>query len=207
MAVLYHKRPSEELAHLAWCILVAVRLAQRDNKATGGISLHIFIMQWLTNAQKHKRFPKSVAPDILWLLNQGQKYGYGANLMKKVEYIWRSSSGELATQSDLFRFTWLIETLKTMNWRDCLLSNQEWRDCVSYRDAVQAVYTPKEALHLSFSDAGALVKPLMLRFTGDVSGIPALFHDCCLCAERQADESGFSVFMLMPESGVRPELV
>lgn len=200
MTVLYHKRPTEELAHLAWCILVAVRLAQRENKAAPGLQLHIFLMQWLKNAQKRKLFPKTVAPDILWLLNQGEKYGHRVNLLTKVEYIWRSSSGELAGQSDLFRFTWLIETLKTMNWRDYLLSASEWSEGTLYSDTVQAVYTPKAALHPSFSDSGALLQPLPLRFTGDVSGLSALFSDCCLRAERQPDEAGFAVFMLMPEA-------
>jgi hypothetical protein len=43
----------------------------------------VFAMQWLLTAQKRKLFPKSVAPDIMWLLAQGKKYGFGANLLKK----------------------------------------------------------------------------------------------------------------------------
>lgn len=114
MTVPYQTRPTSELAHLAWCLLTSVRLAQKEGKAQSSLEQHVFVMQWLLTAQKRKLFPKSVAPDIMWLLAQGKKYGFGANLLKKVEYIYRSSAGELAAQSDLFRFTYFVETLKTM---------------------------------------------------------------------------------------------
>jgi len=54
-------------------------------------------------------------------------------------------------QSDLFRFTWLIETLKSISWQDYLLSAGEWNEGVSYSDTLQAVYTPKAVLHASFN--------------------------------------------------------
>ena len=72
-------------------------------------------MQWLATAQKRRLLPKNVTPDIAWLLAQGKKYGFSANLLHKIDYIYRSSVGELATQSVLFRFTYFIETLKTMS--------------------------------------------------------------------------------------------
>ena len=108
------KRPDTELAHLAWCILVAIKIARREGKALTALQTHIFIMQWLSNAQKRKVFPKSLAPDILWLLDQGKRYGPAARLFSKVEYIWLASSGELSSQSVLFRFTCMIDTLRTI---------------------------------------------------------------------------------------------
>lgn len=81
----------------------------------------MFVMQWLLIAQKRNLFPKCVAPDIIWLLTQGKKYGFGANLLKKAEYIYRSSAEELVEQSDLFRFTYFVETLKTMGWLGWIL--------------------------------------------------------------------------------------
>lgn len=41
-----------------------------------------------------------------------------------------------------------------------------------YSDVLHAVNTPKVDLNQSFSNTGALVKTLPLRFTGDVSGLP-----------------------------------
>ncbi|UIA90997.1 DUF2913 family protein [Erwinia tracheiphila] len=71
LTVFYQKRPTEELAHLAWCLLVAVKLSQKQGKIRTDLQIHMFIMQWLTTAQKRKLFPRSVAQDILWLINEG----------------------------------------------------------------------------------------------------------------------------------------
>ncbi|WP_262121938.1 DUF2913 family protein [Serratia ficaria] len=80
---LYEKRPTSELAHFAWCLLVALRIEQQYGKSLSGLLEHLFIMRWLTNAQKRKLFSRSIAPDIHWLLSQGKRYGLGANLLKK----------------------------------------------------------------------------------------------------------------------------
>lgn len=127
MTVLYQKNPSPELAHMCWCLLVAVKMARRVGKIASDLQEHLFIMQWLANARKRHLFPKIVANDIAWFIPQGKKYGYGAKLYNKVEYIYRSRSGALVEKSALFRFTYFVETLKTMGWLDYLLSPQNGR--------------------------------------------------------------------------------
>lgn len=199
MTVFYQKRPTEELAHLAWCLLVAIKLSQKQGKIRTDLQIHMFIMQWLATAQKRKLFPRSVAQDILWLIHEGKRYGFSAKLHRKLEYIWRASSGELLKQSVLFRFTFFIETLKTMDWRDFLLSPQEWHSYHRESATASAVYTPKAELHPAFSDDGELIKPFEIRFTGDISGVFPLLEQCHLRAEQRPDEEGFSVIMLLPE--------
>lgn len=199
LTVFYQKRPTEELMHLAWCLLVAIKLSQKQGKIRTDLQIDMFIMQWLAAAQKRKLFPRSVAQDILWLLDQGKRYGFAAKLHRKVEYIWRSSTGELLKQSMLFRFTYFIETLKTMGWMDFLLSPEEWRSYRKESATVSAIYTPKAELHPAFSDGGELIKPLEIRFTGDISGVFPLLGQCHLRAEQRPNEEGFSVIMLLPE--------
>lgn len=189
----YQQRPTAELAHLAWCLLVALRMEQHDGRATSDVQQHLFIMRWLANAQKHKRFPRSVAADILWLQAQGKLYGFRANLRGKVDYIYRSSAGTLASQSDLFRFTYAVETLKSMGWDDHLVSDHEWNTALAGSAQISALYTRKQALSSCFDDKQTLIKPLVLRFTGDISGVPALFAQCVLTVAQQDDEQGFSV--------------
>ncbi len=195
------KRPAEELAHLAWCILVAVGLARQEGKALSTIQMHMFIMQWLLTAQKRKLFSRTLASDILWLQEQGKRYGLSARLYSKVEYLWLASSGELAQQSTFFRFTYMIDTLRTMGWKDMLLSAKEWAAGGKPAGNVYAIYTPKDELHQVFTDRGELIKPMELRLTGDISGIPALLAQCNLHAERLPDDDGFSVLRLIPELG------
>lgn len=190
----YQQRLTAELAHLAWCLLVALRLEQHDGRATSAVQQHLFIMRWLANAQKRKLFPRSVAADILWLQAQGKLYGFRANLRSKVDYIYRSSSGTLASQSDLFRFTYTVEALKSMGWDDHLVSDQEWNTAQAGSAQISALYTRKQALASCFDDKQMLIRPLILRLTGDISGVPALFAQCALNVVQQADEHGFSVF-------------
>lgn len=196
MTVAYETRPTSELSHLAWCALVAVRLAQQEGKAQSPLQQHLFVMQWLTTAQKRRLLPKNVAPDIAWLLAQGKKYGFSANLLNKIDYIYRSSVGELATQSVLFRFTYFIETLKTMGWLDFLVPPKDWERGWKCSETASAVYTPKAQLHPSFDDAGALIKPLPIRFTGDISGVYALMEQCHLSFHSESDHAGCSEFLL-----------
>lgn len=66
------KRPTEHPVHLAWCILVAVCLARREGKAISLLETHVFIMQWLLNAQKRKIFPRAMAPDINLVTGAGK---------------------------------------------------------------------------------------------------------------------------------------
>ncbi|WP_449543588.1 hypothetical protein [Enterobacter ludwigii] len=62
-----------------------------------------------------------------------------------------------------------------------------------------AIYTPKDELHQVFTDKGELIKPMELRLTGDISGIPALLMQCNLTAERLHDDDGYVVYKLLPE--------
>lgn len=199
MTVTLPKRPTEDLAHLAWCILVAVGLARQEGRALSALQTHMFIMQWLLTAQKRKLFPRTLASDIIWLQEQGKRYGPSARLYSKVEYIWLASSGELTQQSTLFRFTYMIDTLRAMAWKDMLLSAKEWAAGGTPAGNVCAIYTPKDELHQVFTDKGELIKPMELRLTGDISGIPALLVQCNLTAERLPDDDGYAVLRLIPE--------
>ncbi|MEI9743106.1 hypothetical protein [Enterobacter ludwigii] len=104
-------------------------------------------------------------------------------------------------QSTLFRFTYMIDTLRTMGWIDWLVSAKEWGEKDKLAGNVCAIYTPKDELHQVFTDKGELIKPMALRLTDDISGIPALLAQCNLHAERLPDDDGYVVYQLLPESG------
>lgn len=140
-----------------------------------------------------------MAPDILWLINQGKRYGFAAKLERKVEYIWRSTTGELVKQSVLFRFTWFVETLKTMGWCGLLQSARDWHSGLTDSAMTRTLCIPAAELHSAFSEEGALIKPLELHMTGDSSDVFTLLEQSHLSAERQPDKNGFSVIMLLPE--------
>lgn len=85
-----------------------------------------FLTRWLATALKQRRFPRDVTPDIEWLLNQGRLLGVRAKLADKLDYVWRSCSGELTEQNDMFRLTYALETAKDMGWNYRVMSDREW---------------------------------------------------------------------------------
>ncbi|MEG6138934.1 DUF2913 family protein [Enterobacter kobei] len=200
MTAVAYKRPSDELAHLAWCIIVAVRLAGREGKICSPLQEHLFVMQWLATAIRRKLFSRTLAPDLAWLQAQGKQYGVNARLVSKIEYIWLSSSGEFTRQSTLFRFTCMIDTLRTMGWRDYLLTEKDWNSGWTAKGLVPTIYTPRERLHACFSESGELLQPLPLRFTGDAEGVFPLLAQCRLQTERLPDAGGCVMLSLQPES-------
>lgn len=200
LTLLLTKRPDTELAHLAWSILVAVKLARREGKSQSPLQTHMFIMQWLSTAQKRKLFPKSLAQDIIWLQTQGKRNGPAARLYNKIEYIWLASSGELTSQSTLFRFTCMIDTLRTMSWQDYLLSDTDWHNGWISDSKIPSMYIQKSSLHKSFAEAGELIQPLEIRLTGESNGIFPLLEQCRLIFEMHGTNQGYTVFLLLPDT-------
>ncbi len=133
---------------------------------TSPMAEHLFIVRWLATAQKQKRFPKTVAIDIQLLLDKGRKQGIGAKLKSHLEYVWRSCSGDLRQQSDLFRLTYALESLKALGWRNELVTPAEW-DFGLLDDVGPALYVIKAVLQSAFTKEGQLVTPLEFKVAGD----------------------------------------
>ncbi|WP_373226492.1 DUF2913 family protein, partial [Enterobacter cloacae complex sp. ESBL7] len=95
----------DDLAHFAWCALVGLRLAQQDGQARSPLAIHTFLVRWLADVQKQRRFPRSVAPDIDSLLRLGRMKGPAADLQQRLQYLWQSCTEPVTQQSDLFRLT------------------------------------------------------------------------------------------------------
>ncbi len=116
---------TEKSGHLAWCALVALALAKQNGDVLSPAQENLFLTRWLAAALKQRRFSRDVTPDLKWLLKQGGQLGVGAKLAGKLDYLWRSCSGELAEQNDLFRLTYALETVKDMSWTYRLLNDRK----------------------------------------------------------------------------------
>lgn len=194
----YEKRPQSELAHLAWCLMVAVKIAKQDGIATTKANEHMFIMRWLSNAQKRKLFPKSVAPDILWLQAQGKKHSITANLLGKAEYIWKSATGSLKEQNDLFRLTYFIEVLKDKGWEDVRMSPAEWEaDNYSYTSTSQ-VYIRMVDVARCFDENNMLSSPMELRFTGSAEDVFQALTECEMFNSKAHKTPSYFCVTLIP---------
>ncbi|EDQ7969023.1 DUF2913 family protein [Salmonella enterica subsp. enterica serovar Oranienburg] len=171
---------TEKSGHLAWCALVALALAKQNGDVLSPAQENLFLTRWLAAALKQRRFSRDVTPDLKWLLKQGGQLGVGAKLAGKLDYLWRSCSGELAEQNDLFRLTYALETVKDMSWTYRLLNDREWsgRYAEALNGAVNGVYLSRSNLDVAFDDNGYQVNPLMAQLTGNVGGVMKLLNRC-----------------------------
>jgi hypothetical protein len=158
------------LSHLAFCALVALALARQEGAAGTPWAENLFLTRWLATAQKQKRFPRCVAPDIALLLERGRSQGPAAGLRQKFDYLWRSCSGNIAAQSDLFRLTYATEVLKDDVWGSKVMGTKEWL-AGEIPDFAQknGFWVEKEALNTAFTGDGTLQSPVPFRVAGDIA--------------------------------------
>lgn len=195
---------TEKSGHLAWCALVALALARQDGGVISPAQENLFLTRWLATALKQRRFSREVTPDIEWLLKQGRQMGVSAKLASKLDYLWRSCTGELSEQNDLFRLTYALETAKDMHWQYRLLNDREWsgRNAVALSAGVNGIYLSRANLDAAFDDNGRQINPLMARLTGSIVGMMKVFDRCGWQAEPAGDVSLPHQFTLMARQGV-----
>lgn len=171
--------------------MVALQLAKRDGKVSSESQENLFLTRWLATALKQHRFPRDVAPDIEWLLKQGRTLGARAKMLHKLDYLWRSCTGELLEQNELFRLTYALETAKEMHWIYRLLTDREWsgRNAVPMNASVNAIYLSSSSLDTAFDDDGKQITPLMARVTGSVEKLDKLLDRCGWKVEPCPDEA------------------
>jgi hypothetical protein len=171
---------TQKSGHLAWCALAALALARQDGTVSSAAQENLFLTRWLATALKQRRFSREVAPDIEWLLKQGRQYGVAAKLAGKLDYLWRSCTGKLSQQNDLFRLTYALEMAKDMCWAYRLLSDREWsgRHSAVLNAGVNGIYLSRTSLDAAFDDDGQQVTPVMARLTGRVQGLETLLNRC-----------------------------
>ncbi|MED7793109.1 DUF2913 family protein [Klebsiella aerogenes] len=173
-------RNMEKTGHLAWCALVALLTAREDGQVVSASQENLFIVRWFALAKKQRRFSRDVATDIDWILNQGRSLGVRARLRHKLDYLWRSCTGDLSEQNDLFRLTYALELAQQYDWVYHVLSDSEWsgRGQIRTPAAVNSICLLKSALDIGFKDDGTQVLPVPARIGGRADGLNALLKSC-----------------------------
>jgi len=196
--------PSEEsltdLAHLAWCGLVSVRLAQQDGQALSPLTIHTFLLRWLGTAQKQRRFPRSVAEDIDSLLRLGRQQGPAAGLLKRLEYLHQSCTEPLTQQSDLFRLTHAIEYLRSQGWVNAVVTDEEWVPGSLYAEYadVSALLVRKSELQRHFTEEGKQSAPVDFMVVGDCRVVGDVLDARELRYTMSEQHAGWRLLSLLP---------
>lgn len=187
------------LSHLAFCALVALGLARQDGIAVSPAAENLFLIRWLATAQKQKRFPRRVAIDIRWMLERGRKYGIAGKLHQHLDYLWRSCSGNLADQSDLFRLTYATETLKDQGWENVVLDAREWREGVNpIAPGDSGYYVDKATLNAAYDEGGNHLTPFDVRVVGNMDVFIDVMHQCGINAYITHPDTGPVQLTLLP---------
>lgn len=141
---------------------------------------NLFLVHWFADAERQRRFSRDVATDIRWMLQQGRSLGVRAQLARKLDYIWRSTTGNIMEQTELFRLTWGLETAKNQQWVYHVLSDTEWLRLrwQSLNPDICAVYIPKSALEKAFSEEGKQTAPVPVRISGNAEAFGLLLASC-----------------------------
>lgn len=171
---------NEKTAHLVWCAMIALRLARQEGRVQSEQQENLFLVRWFADAERQRRFSRDVATDIRWMLQQGRSLGVRAQLARKLDYIWRSTTGNIMEQTELFRLTWGLETAKSQQWVYHVLSDTEWLRLrrQSLNPDICAVYIPKSALEKAFSEKGKQSSPVPVRITGNAEAFGMLLASC-----------------------------
>jgi hypothetical protein len=195
-----------DLARLAWSALVALRLAQCDGQALSPMMVHTFLLRWLSQAQKQRRFPRSVAPDIDSLLALGRRKGPAAGLHQRLEYLWQSCSSPVKQQSDLFRLTYAIEAIKSQGWINAAVVDAEWDipALLAEYDNVSALLVRKSDLVRQFTDDGQLTGAVSFLVKGAMTVVCEALQVQGLRYAVQESHPGWSLITLVPVGTVTP---
>ncbi|ECG1721263.1 DUF2913 family protein [Salmonella enterica subsp. enterica] len=139
---------NEKTAHLVWCTMIALRLARQDGRVQSEQQENMFLIRWFAEAERQRRFSRDASTDIRWMLQQGRSLGVRAQLTRKLDYIWRSTTDNIMEQTELFRLTWGLETARSQQWVYHVLTDPEWLRLrrLSINPDICAVYIPKSAL-------------------------------------------------------------
>lgn len=166
--------------HLAWCALIALHTAREDGTVSSEPQENLFITRWFAQAKKQRRFTRDVATDIDWILNQGRIQGVRARLRNKLDYLWRSCSGELREQNDLFRLTYALELATQHDWVYQVLNDTQWsgRRQAKLNPGVNSIFVLKSALESGFCNDGNQLRPVPARIGGQTEGLNALLRSC-----------------------------
>lgn len=189
-----------DVAHLAWCALVALRLAQLEGQALSPLMAHTFLMRWLATAQKQRHFPRSVAPDLEKLLQLGRQKGHVADLRQRLENLWQACSGSVSHHSDLYRLAHAIKMLKEQNWLNATVTDTEWDIpalLAEYADN-SALLVKKSDLVSYFSEDGQLTGPVTFLVLGDIRECMNVMQAQGARMETSEYSDGGSLLTLLP---------
>lgn len=168
-------------SHLIFCALTALHLARKDSILPSPQAENIFLVRWFIQAQKQKRFPKSVAKDIDFFIKTGQKKNKPVSLLRILEELWNEEN-----PPPLIRLTQAVESLISSGWENATTTGNEWdAGELQPENGGPAFFVSRAALTESFSETGDLINPVDFLVCGNAELFIEMLRAHQLKAEQQ----------------------
>ncbi|EKS1846154.1 DUF2913 family protein [Cronobacter muytjensii] len=150
-------------AHLIFCSLTALYLSRQEYSIDTPYAENKFLLTWLKQARKQKRFSRALTPNIDLLIKQVQKQGLTGSLRSVLEELWLESS-----PCDLENLTRAIEILIDEGWQNATVTDEEWGAGERLHGAdPPAFYVRRSALNCGFFETGKLLNPVDFAVYGN----------------------------------------
>jgi hypothetical protein len=163
---------ADQFAHFVTCSLLALELAKIEGHCQSSPAEHKFLMAWLQQSIKQKRFPKPVTREAQLLQKLGRSRGQLAQLKKRLTQIFNDYSVakakiNCAEGSYLRRMFDACALLGTDGWKCKVGLERDWgkEGAVDFEE--KTLFCIKEHLEEGFDDDGVLLMPASLFVVGD----------------------------------------
>ncbi|MCM2448245.1 DUF2913 family protein [Rahnella sp. CG8] len=168
-----------QVTHFAWCSLVAVALARLDGRIGADTAEQAFLLRWLQQAQREKRFSRDVAPVILALIRLGQVKTSSTRLKHCLQYYWELGAGLLSQHSDMYRLHCALTLLQLDGWQNAFAASQKKGEgrTASFPKG-KGVLVDAKAMRSVFDEQGHQREPLVLEIEGTTAAVQAILGHC-----------------------------
>ncbi|MGG5415024.1 DUF2913 family protein [Edwardsiella tarda] len=158
-----------DLAHFAWCALVALGIARQEGKALSPLTEHTFLVNWLAIAQKQRRFPRSIATDLDSLLQLGRRKGLAVGLSYRLTCLWQDYIAPVQPLSALQHLMNALVVLKSQGWLNVVIEDTEWHPQTLQAEYAEtlALLVKKSDLQRQFSHEGTLLGNIVFHVVGE----------------------------------------
>ncbi|ECG0110454.1 DUF2913 family protein [Salmonella enterica] len=142
-----------------------------------------------------------------WLINDDRLKGHHSGLRIKLEYIYSTCQKDVNGQADYFRFTCVIEILKSADWKGYLLTPAKWKilKCEIFGDDENLIFMDEGEVKISFDQNGRLIHSLKLRVCGDIKMAEKIFENNHLPVITECQDGARYYFNRQPVQVARAE--
>lgn len=180
--------------HLALCGLMALSIARRDGIVSSYAQENLFLCLWQAIADKKRLFRRELASDIKWLLQEGREKGLRVDLPGKLEYLWRSSRGDLLDQNDLYRLQHIMHAIKLTVINYAVLTESEWagKQGTKLSETVPSVYVRRADFEAGFDSAGIQIRKISTHITAKIQAVDELLTTVVWCRNSSEETTNLN---------------